>query len=31
MLPRKLVKAVVYLLVGALVLSSLLMGAGFFL
>lgn len=28
MLPKKLVKAVVYLIIGALVLSSLLVGAG---
>jgi hypothetical protein len=31
MLPKKLVKVVVYLLIGSLVLSSLLMGAGLFL
>lgn len=29
MLPRKLVKIVVYIVVGTLVLSTLLMGAGF--
>jgi hypothetical protein len=30
MLPKKLVKVVVYLVIGSLVLSSLLMGAGLF-
>jgi hypothetical protein len=30
MLPKKLVKLVVYLVIGSLVLSSLLMGAGLF-
>ncbi|MDQ0166845.1 stressosome-associated protein Prli42 [Bacillus horti] len=31
MMPKKFVKVVVYVLVGALVISSLMMGAGFFL
>ncbi|WP_202076778.1 stressosome-associated protein Prli42 [Caldalkalibacillus salinus] len=31
MLPKKLVKTVVYIIIGSLVLSSLVMGAGFFL
>jgi hypothetical protein len=30
MLPKKLVKVVVYLVIGSLVVSSLLMGAGLF-
>jgi hypothetical protein len=30
MLPKKLVKVVVYLVIGSLIVSSLLMGAGLF-